>query len=83
MSEITLIEETARRTIADGLTPAVIEAAEHGAWAGELWDQLAAQGLLQPAAIAQDAAEALEIEAAASRFLRRPCRWLPSTTRTV
>ncbi|HZP45900.1 MAG TPA: acyl-CoA dehydrogenase family protein [Candidatus Binataceae bacterium] len=77
MSEITLIEETARRTIADGLTPAVIEAAEHGAWAGELWDQLAAQGLLQPAAIAQDAAEALEIEAAVIRAITAAATPLP------
>lgn len=64
MSEITLIEESARRTIADALTPAVIEASEHGVWAGDLWDRLAAQGLLQPFAIAQDPAEALDIEAA-------------------
>jgi acyl-CoA dehydrogenase len=69
MNDIALIEDTARRIINDGLTPAVIEAAEHGAWAGAIWDQLETQGLLQPSAIAEGegAAEGLEIEAAVLR----------------
>ncbi|MGA2410523.1 MAG: acyl-CoA dehydrogenase family protein, partial [Candidatus Binataceae bacterium] len=69
MSDIALIEDTTRRLIADGLTPQVIEEAEHGAWASVLWERLEAQGLLQPSAIAEgaDAAEGLEIEAAVLR----------------
>jgi acyl-CoA dehydrogenase len=69
MSDIGLIEDTARRIITDGLTPAVIEAAEHGTWAGAIWDQLETQGLLQPSAIAEGegSAEGLEIEAAVLR----------------
>lgn len=64
-----MIEDTARRTIADALTAEVIEAAEHGTWASALWERLEAQGLLQPSAIADggDAAEGLEIEAAVLR----------------
>ena len=58
-----------RRLIMDAMTPAVIEAAEHGGWSGELWERLEAQGLLQPSAIAEssDANEGLEIEAAVLR----------------
>ena len=69
MNDIALIEDTARRIINDGLTPAVIEAAEHGTWAGAIWDQLETQGLLQPSAIAEGdgTAEGLEIEAAVLR----------------
>lgn len=68
MSDIALVEDTARRIITDGLTSAVIEAAEHGTWAGAIWDQLETQGLLQPSTIAAgDAAEGLEIEAAVLR----------------
>ncbi|HUN59324.1 MAG TPA: acyl-CoA dehydrogenase family protein [Candidatus Binataceae bacterium] len=69
MSDIGLIEDTARRIITDGLTPALIEAAEHGTWAGTIWDQLETQGLLQLSAIAEgdNAAEGLEIEAAVLR----------------
>jgi acyl-CoA dehydrogenase len=67
MSDIAMVEETTRRTIADALTSNVIEAAEHGTWAGALWDRLEAQGLTQPSAIADDPAEALEIEAAVLR----------------
>jgi acyl-CoA dehydrogenase len=69
MSDIALIEDTTRRLITDGLTTAVSDAAEHGTWAGELWEGLEAQGLLQPSAIAEgsDAAEGLEIEAAVLR----------------
>lgn len=69
MSDIALIEDTTRRLIADGLTPAVLDAAEHGTWAGALWERLQAQGLLQPSAIAEgnDAAEGLEMEAAVLR----------------
>ena len=69
MSDIALIEDTVRRIITDGLTPAVIEAAEHGIWASAIWERLEAQGLLQPAAIAasSDASEGLEIEAAVLR----------------
>src|SRR6266851_6652778 len=67
MSDIAMVEETTRRTIADALTANVIEAAEHGTWAGALWDRLEAQGLTQPSVIADDPAEALEIEAAVLR----------------
>ena len=69
MSDIALIEDSARRTIADGLTQAVIEASEQGTWAASLWDKLEAQGLVQPAAIAEgsDPGEGLEIEAAVIR----------------
>ncbi|MBF6570360.1 MAG: acyl-CoA dehydrogenase [Candidatus Binataceae bacterium] len=69
MSDIAMIEDTVRRTLADALTANVIEAAEHGAWAGALWERLEAQGFLQPAALAEsgDLAEGLEIEAAVLR----------------
>ena len=69
MSEIALIEDTARRTMADGLTTQVLDAAEHGTFAAALWDRLETQGLLRPSAIADgdDAAEGLEIEAAVLR----------------
>jgi len=69
MSDIALIEETARRTIADALTADVIEAAEHGGWASAIWERLETQGLLRPSAIAEgvDTAEGLEIEAAVIR----------------
>jgi acyl-CoA dehydrogenase len=69
MNDISLIEDTARRTFADGLTAELIESAEHGAWAGALWDRLETQGLLRPSAIADDgnATEGLEIEAAVLR----------------
>jgi acyl-CoA dehydrogenase len=67
MSDIAMVEETTRRTIADALTANIIEAAEHGTWAGSVWDRLEAQGLTQPSAIAGDPAEALEIEAAVLR----------------
>ena len=69
MNDIALIEDTARRVITDGLTPSVIEAAEHGTWAGAIWDQLERQGLLQPSAIAEGdgTTESLEIEAAVLR----------------
>ena len=39
--------------ITDALTPAVLEAAEHGTWAEALWEQLETQGLTQPSAIAR------------------------------
>jgi len=69
MSDIAIVEDSARRTIADALTAEVIEAAEHGTWASSLWERLEAQGLVQPSAIAEgsDAAEGLEIEAAVLR----------------
>jgi len=69
MSDIAIVEDSARRTIADALTAEVIEAAEHGIWAGALWERLEAQGLLRPSAIAEesDAAGGLEIEAAVLR----------------
>lgn len=64
-----MIEDTARRVIADALTAEVIDAAEHGTWASALWERLETQGLLQPSAMAErgDAAEGLEIEAAVLR----------------
>lgn len=79
MSDIALVEESARRIIADELTPAVIEAAEHGTWASSLWDKLEEQGLLQPAAIADgsDPAEGLEIEAAVIRAAAATATPLP------
>jgi len=67
MSDITLIEDTTRGTITDALTNDVTEASEHGIWAGAVWDKLEAQGLTQPSAIAEDPAEAFEIEAAIIR----------------
>lgn len=69
MSDIALIEDTTRRMITDALTPAALEAAEHGKWAEALWEQLETQGLVQPSAIAEagEAAEGLEIEAAVLR----------------
>jgi acyl-CoA dehydrogenase len=69
MSDIALIEDTARRIITDGLTPPVIEAAEHGTWVGAIWDQLETLGLLQPSATTESdaATEGLEIEAAVLR----------------
>ncbi len=67
MSDISIIEDTARRTFADALTAQIIESAEDGVWADGLWDRLEAQGLLRPSAIAGDASEALEIEAAVLR----------------
>ena len=79
MSDITMIEDSARRTIADGLTPAVIEVAEQGAWAGSLWEKLETQGLSQPSAIAEggDAGEGLEIEAAVIRAAAATATPLP------
>jgi acyl-CoA dehydrogenase len=77
MSDIALIEESAHRIIADGLTPAALEASEHGAWTAALWDQLEQQGLLQPAAIAGDPAEVLEIEAAIIRVAAGTATPLP------
>ena len=79
MSDITMIEDSARRTIADGLTTAAIEAAEQGAWAASLWEKLEAQGLSQPAAIAEggDPGEALEIEAAVIRSAAATATPLP------
>jgi len=69
MSDMGLVEDTARRMIAEALTPNVIEAAEHGAWTGALWERLETQGLLHPSAIADggDAAEGLALEAAVLR----------------
>ncbi len=67
MSDITLIEDTTHGTITDALTNDVIEASEHGAWPGTVWDKLEAQGLTLPSAIAEDPAEAFEIEAAIIR----------------
>lgn len=67
MSDITLVEDTTRRTIADALTAKIIEASEHGTWAGAVWDRLEAQGLTQPSAIAEDPAEAFAVEAAILR----------------
>ena len=79
MSDIALIEDSARRTIADGLTQAVIEASEQGTWAASLWDKLEAQGLVQPAAIAEgsDPGEGLEIEAAVIRAASATATPLP------
>ena len=79
MSDIALIEESARRVIADGLTPAVVEASEHGTWAGALWSRLEEQGLLQPAAVAEgsDAREVLEMEAAVVRATAETATPLP------
>ena len=79
MSDIALIEESARRVIADGLTTAVIEASEQGTWAGALWDKLEEQGLLQPAAVAEgsDAREVLEMEAAVVRATAETATPLP------
>jgi acyl-CoA dehydrogenase len=68
MSDIGMIEDTARRTIADGLTTQALDASEQGAWAGALWERLENQGLTRPAAIAEGGAgEGLEIEAAVLR----------------
>ncbi len=69
MSEIALIEDTAHRTIADALTPELIEAAEQGSWLPTLWARLEEQGLLQPTLIAggDNAKDTLEIEAAIIR----------------
>jgi len=67
MSDITLIEDTTRGTITDALTNSVIEASEKCTWAGSVWEKLEAQGLTQPSAIAEDPAEAFEIEAAIIR----------------
>ena len=67
MSDIGLVEETTRRTIADALSASAIEAAERGAGASAVWDRLEAQGLTQPSAIADDPAEAFAIEAAVLR----------------
>ena len=69
MSDIIMIEDTARRTIADALTAQVIEAAEQGTWASALWARLETQGLLQPSAMSEggDTAEGLQIEAAVLR----------------
>jgi acyl-CoA dehydrogenase len=79
MSDIGLIEDSARRVIADDLTNAVIEASEQGTWAGALWDNLEKQGLLQPAAIAEgsDAGEVLEMEAAVVRAAAETATPLP------
>ena len=75
MSDIVLIEDTTRRLITDALTPAVIEAAEHGSWPGESWARLEGQGLLQPSAIAEgsDDAEAGGVPIANASVNRRPC----------
>jgi acyl-CoA dehydrogenase len=69
MSDIALIEDTTRRLIEDGLTPSVIEAAEQGTWARDLWERLETQGLLWPSTIGDgaDPAESLEAEAAVLR----------------
>jgi acyl-CoA dehydrogenase len=67
MNDTALIEETARRSLSDALTAEVIEAAERGVWPAAVWDRLEADGFLLPSALAGDAAEALEIEAAVLR----------------
>ena len=67
MNDLTLIEETARRSIVDALTPEVIEAAARGVWPAALWERLEGQGMLQPAALAGEPGEALSIEAALLR----------------
>ncbi len=79
MSDVSLIEESARRAIEDALTPAVVEASEQGIWPAALWELLEAQGLVQPAAIAtgSDPAEALEIEAAVIRAATATATPLP------
>jgi acyl-CoA dehydrogenase len=79
MSDLTLIEDTTRRLIDDALTPGVIDAAEHGTWAGALWERLDAQGLLQPSAIGEgsEAHEGLEIEAAVLRAAAAAAAPLP------
>ena len=67
MNDTALIEETARRSLSEALTQEVIEAAERGLWPAALWNRVEADGFIQPSALASDAAEALEIEAAVIR----------------
>ncbi|HLW72054.1 MAG TPA: acyl-CoA dehydrogenase family protein [Candidatus Binataceae bacterium] len=67
MNDLALIEETARRTIVDALTPELVEAATRGVWPAAVWKRLEGQGMIQPAALTGDPGEAFAIEAALLR----------------